>query len=218
MPIKVMIADDHAIFRDGFKLLLKDQRDAALVGEAANGRELIQRVEELHPNIVITDIKMPGTDGIELCRQLRTHYPNVDVIALSMFSDDHLIADMLEAGAKGYLLKNTNRAELLQAIRTVYEGGTYYSPATSEKLARLIGKNKFQLPKKQLEVRLSAREKEILHLICEQYTTREIAGALNLSIRTVESYRLSLHEKTRSRNSIGVVIYAIRHGLFPLNE
>jgi len=218
MPIKVMIADDHAIFRDGFKLLLKDQHDAALVGEAANGRELIQRVEELHPNIVITDIKMPGTDGIELCRQLRTHYPNVDVIALSMFSDDHLIADMLEAGAKGYLLKNTNRAELLQAIRTVYEGGTYYSPATSEKLARLIGKNKFQLPKKQLEVRLSAREKEILHLICEQYTTREIAGALNLSIRTVESYRLSLHEKTRSRNSIGVVIYAIRHGLFPLNE
>jgi len=218
MPIKVMIADDHAIFRDGFKLLLKDQRDAALIGEAANGRELIQRVEELHPNIVITDIKMPGTDGIELCRQLRTHYPDVDVIALSMFSDDHLIADMLEAGAKGYLLKNTNRAELLQAIRTVYEGGTYYSPATSEKLARLIGKNKFLLPKKQLEVRLSAREKEILHLICEQYTTREIAGALNLSIRTVESYRLSLHEKTRSRNSIGVVIYAIRHGLFPLNE
>lgn len=159
MPIKVMIADDHAIFRDGFKLLLKDQRDALLVGEAASGRELIQRVEELHPNIVITDIKMPGTDGIELCRQLRTHYPGVDVIALSMFSDDHLIADMLEAGAKGYLLKNTNRSELLQAIRTVYDGGTYYSPATSEKLARLIGKNKFQLPKKQLEVRLSAREK-----------------------------------------------------------
>ncbi|MFT3677386.1 MAG: response regulator transcription factor [Chitinophagaceae bacterium] len=218
MPIKVMIADDHAIFRDGFKLLLKDQRDALLVGEAASGRELIQRVEELHPNIVITDIKMPGTDGIELCRQLRTHYPGVDVIALSMFSDDHLIADMLEAGAKGYLLKNTNRSELLQAIRTVYDGGTYYSPATSEKLARLIGKNKFQLPKKQLEVRLSAREKEILQLICEQYTTREIAGALNLSIRTIESYRLSLHEKTRSRNSIGVAIYAIRNGLFPLNE
>lgn len=218
MPIKVMIADDHAIFRDGFKLLLKDQRDALLVGEAASGRELIQRVEELHPNIVITDIKMPGTDGIELCRQLRTHYPAVDVIALSMFSDDHLIADMLEAGAKGYLLKNTNRSELLQAIRTVYDGGTYYSPATSEKLASLIGKNKFQIPKKQLEVRFSAREKEILQLICEQYTTREIAGALNLSIRTIESYRLSLHEKTRSRNSIGVVIYAIRNGLFPLNE
>lgn len=218
MPIKVMIADDHAIFRDGFKLLLKDQRDALLVGEAASGRELIQRVEELHPNIVITDIKMPGTDGIELCRQLRTHYPAVDVIALSMFSDDHLIADMLEAGAKGYLLKNTNRSELLQAIRTVYDGGTYYSPATSEKLASLIGKNKFQIPKKQLEVRFSAREKEILQLICEQYTTREIAGALNLSIRTIESYRLSLHEKTRSRNSIGVVIYAIRNGFFPLNE
>ena len=197
MPIKVMIADDHAIFRDGFRLLLKDQHDALLVGEAANGRELIQRVEELHPNIVITDIKMPDTDGIELCRQLRTHYPEVDVIALSMFSDDHLIADMLEAGAKGYLLKNT---------------------ATGEKLARLIGKNKFQLPKKQLSVRFSAREKEILQLICEQYTTREIAGALNLSIRTIESYRLSLHEKTRSRNSIGVVIYAIRNGLFPLNE
>lgn len=218
MPIKVMIADDHAIFRDGFRLLLKDQRDALLVGEAANGRELIQRVEELHPNIVITDIKMPDTDGIELCRQLRTHYPEVDVIALSMFSDDHLIADMLEAGAKGYLLKNTNRNELLQAIRTVFDGGTYYSPATGEKLARLIGKNKFQLQKKQLSVRFSAREKEILQLICEQYTTREIAGALNLSIRTIESYRLSLHEKTRSRNSIGVVIYAIRNGLFPLNE
>lgn len=218
MPIKVMIADDHAIFRDGFRLLLKDQRDALLVGEAANGRELIQRVEELHPNIVITDIKMPDTDGIELCRQLRDHYPSVDVIALSMFSDDHLIADMLEAGAKGYLLKNTNRTELLQAIHTVYDGGTYYSPATGEKLARLIGKNKFQLPKKQLNVKFSAREKEILQLICEQYTTREIAGALNLSIRTIESYRLSLHEKTGSRNSIGVVIYAIRNGLFPLSE
>lgn len=213
-----MIADDHAIFRDGFRLLLKDQEDAVLIGEAATGAELLEQLPLLKPNIVITDIKMPDMDGIDLCRQLRSLYPEVEVIALSMFSDDHLIIDMLEAGARGYLLKNTNRAELLQAIHTIYDGGSYYSPATSAKLVRLIGKRKIQTPPPVQNVKFSRREREIIRLMCEQYTTREIAGTLHLSIRTVESYRVNLHEKTHSRNSIGIVIYAIKNGLFELEE
>jgi DNA-binding NarL/FixJ family response regulator len=213
--IKVVIADDHEIFRDGFKLLLKDQKKLKLAGEADNGRELLQVTDVLQPDVVITDIQMPVMDGIEACKVIREKYPAIQVIALSMFNEDNLIVDMLEAGAAGYLLKNTNKQELLEAVETVYEGGNYYSAATSTKLARLIGKSKFT-PYNEAREKLTEREMDIVRLVCKQYTNKEIASALNLSPRTIESHREKIQEKVKAKNVIGVVIYAIKHNIYKI--
>jgi two-component system response regulator NreC len=211
--IKMAIADDHEIFRDGFKLLLKNQKEVVLVGEAENGRELIEVVEKTQPDVVVTDIQMPIMDGIEACRAITKNFPDVKVIALSMFNDDNLVVDMLEAGAKGYLLKNTNKAELLLAARTVYAGNSYYCSATSAKLTRMIAESKFNPYKNHPQIRFTEREVEIIKLICRQLTNKEMADMLDLSIRTVETYREKIQEKTGAKNSIGIVIYAIKHDL-----
>lgn len=212
--IKLVIADDHEIFREGFKLLLRNQTAVELVGEAENGRELLQVVRQLQPDLVIVDIKMPVMDGIEACKAIRKEFPNIQVIALSMFNDDSLIVDMLEAGAKGYLLKNTNKEELVQAATTVYKGNPYYCSATSEKLTRMIGESKFNPYRNKAAVKFTPRELDIIKLMCEQYTSKEIAQRLGLSIRTVESHREKIQEKAEAKNSIGIVVYAIKHELF----
>ena len=213
-PIKIVIADDHAIFRDGFKLLLKNQQEVELVGEAEDGKELLEIASHQHPDVAIIDIKMPGMDGIETCKAIKKKYPDLKVIALSMFNDDNLIVDMLEAGAKGYLLKNTNKNELMQATKAVHEGSTYYCSATSTKLAKMIAESKFNPYRNHPVKRFTSRETDVIKLICEQYTNKEIATKLGLSIRTVESHREKIQEKTGAKNSVGVVIYAIRHSMF----
>jgi two-component system response regulator NreC len=215
-PIKIVIADDHEIFREGFKLLLKNQQEVQLVGEADNGRELLDIAARQQPDIVITDIKMPVMDGIEACKTIKIKFPHMQVIALSMFNEDNLIVDMLEAGARGYLLKNTNKHELLQAVRSVYEGSTYYCMATSGKLTRMIAESKFNPYRNQPVKKFTPREMEIIKLMCEQHTNKEIATLLRLSIRTVESHREKIQEKTGARNSIGIVIYAIKNDLYEL--
>lgn len=215
-PIKIVIADDHEIFREGFKLLLKNQQEVQLVGEADNGRELLDVAAKQQPDIVITDIKMPLMDGIEACKAIKAKYPDMQVIALSMFNEDNLIVDMLEAGARGYLLKNTNKHELLQAVRAVYEGSTYYCMATSGKLTRMIAESKFNPYRNQPVKKFTPREMEIIKLMCEQHTNKEIATLLRLSIRTVESHREKIQEKTGARNSIGIVIYAIKNDLYEI--
>jgi DNA-binding NarL/FixJ family response regulator len=216
--IRIVIADDHPIFRDGFRLLLKDQQEVQLVGEAANGKDLIRIVSREKPDVVVTDIKMPEVEGIAACRHIKKEFPSIQVIALSMFNEDHLIIEMLEAGASGYILKNTNQEELLTAVKAVHEGNTFYSDATSKKLQRLIGKSKFDPYKNAKYKRLSEREIDVLRLICEQLSTKEIAGILNLSIRTVESHREHIQEKTGSRNLVGMAIYAIKHGIYEIKE
>lgn len=208
------MADDHEIFRIGFRLLVKNQPELELVGEAENGKELLQVVEQQSPDVVITDIQMPVMDGVEASKIIKSKSPYVKVIALSMFNDDNLIVDMLEAGATGYLLKNTNKHELLEAVKAVHNGESYYSPATSTKLARMIAESKFNFKKHDNAPKLTDREIEIVKLICQQCTNKEIADKLNLSARTVESHREKIQEKISARNSIGVVIYAIRHKLF----
>lgn len=215
-PIKIVIADDHEIFREGFKLLLKNQQEVQLVGEADNGRELLDIAAKQQPDIVITDIKMPVMDGIEACKAIKLKFPHMQVIALSMFNEDNLIVDMLEAGARGYLLKNTNKHELLQAVRAVYEGSTYYCMATSGKLTRMIAESKFNPYRNQPVKKFTPREMEIIKLMCEQHTNKEIATLLRLSIRTVESHREKIQEKTGARNSIGIVIYAIKNDLYEI--
>ena len=212
--IRIIIADDHEIFRDGFKLMINKQEDIELVGEAGDGRELIELTTALKPDVIITDIKMPRMDGIEATKHLGQEFPDTGVIGLSMFDEEDLIVDMLEAGAKGYLLKNADKNEVLEAIRTVYQQEPYYCKHTSGKLAQMIAKSKFNPYKKAKKIEFSEREIEIIQLICQELTNKEIADKLFLSIRTVEGYRLKIQEKMNVKNSIGLVIYAIRNGFY----
>ena len=214
LPIRVILADDHEIFRDGFQIMLKKQNDVELIAEAENGRELIELTTTLNPDVVITDIKMPIMDGIEATKTLVQRFPEIGVIALSMFDEDNLVVDMLEAGAKGYLIKNASKNEILDAIRIVHDNGTYYCHHTSNKLAQMIAKSKFNPYKKVKSIEFTSREIEIIKLICAEHSNKEMAGELNLSVRTVEGYRDRILEKMDVRNTAGIVVYAIKHGIF----
>lgn len=217
-PLRIVMADDHPIFRDGFQLLFNGQKELELVGTAENGKQLLEEVEHLLPDLVITDIQMPVMDGIQACRVIKEKFPEIQVIGLTMFNEDKLIVDMLEAGAKGYLLKNTTKGELLQAAKAVYAGGTYYCMATSVKLSRLIAQSKFDPYKAVKKPVFTERELEVIHLVCEQNTNKEIADMLRISIRTVETHRENIQDKIGARNSIGIAIYAMKHGLYRSGE
>lgn len=217
-PIRIVIADDHDIFRNGFKLLLKGQKEIELVGEAENGRQLVEQADALLPDVVVTDIKMPVCDGVEACRQIKVKHPEIGVIALSSFNDDSLIVDMLEAGARGYMLKNTNKNELLQAVRAVHEGNTYYCMATSGKLTKMIAESRFNPYRARVRADFSDRELEVMRLICQQYTNKEIADLLHISVRTVETYRENIQEKAGAKNSVGIAMYALKKEFVRLDE
>jgi len=211
--IKIIIADDHEIFLSGLKLLIAELQELQLVGEAANGRELIQLVNDKNPDVIITDIKMPVMDGIEATRQIKQMHPGIGIIALSMFNEDDLVIDMLEAGARGYVLKNTNKKELSTAIKSVREGSFYYCTATSEKLMQMIADSKFNPFKDKIKPKFSTREREVIKLICQEYSNKEMAAALNLSIRTIESYKENIQQKIGAKNAIGIAVYALKHNL-----
>ncbi len=209
LPLRVVLADDHEIFRNGFKILFEKQDEVELVGEAENGKQLLEVTATHLPDVVITDIQMPLMDGIEACRLLNQDFPEIPVIALSTFNDDSYIIDMLEAGARGYILKNTTRFELIQAIKTVKAGHTYYCNATSRKLSKLIADSRVNNFKEK--IKFTDREIEIIKLICAEQSNKEIASALKISVRTVESHREHIQEKIGSRNTTGIAIYAIKH-------
>lgn len=213
-PISIVIADDHEIFRNGFKLLLKNQHGLELVGEAENGEQLIEIAHESYPDVIFTDIKMPVKDGIEATKTLKENQPGIKVIALTNYNDDSLIVDMLEAGADGYLLKNTNQHELLQAAKTVMDGCHYYCSATSSKLAKLIAESKYNPYRNAPVIKLTPRERDIVKLICQQYSNKEIANQLGLSSRTVETHREKIQQKIGARNAVGVALYAIKHHIY----
>lgn len=216
--IRLVIADDHEIFRDGLALMLSKQKNLELSGQAENGKELVQMVTNLHPDIILTDIKMPVMDGVEAARHILDYNPDQKIIALSMFDEENLIVDMLETGAKGYLLKNADKQEILDAISTVNDNNNYYCRLTSARLASMIVKSKFNPYRKSKPVEFSDREKEIVRYICLQLTAQQIADKLFLSKRTVEGYRTKILEKMNVKNTAGVVIYALKHQLIDENE
>lgn len=207
------MADDHEIFRDGFKLMLTKYPEIILVGEAENGRELLELAQQVHPDVIITDIKMPIMDGIEATKKIVELFPDIGIIGLSMFDEDDLIVDMLEAGAKGYLIKNAGKEQITEAIRTVYNNDPYYCKTTSHKLTNMIARSRFNPYKKTAKVEFSEREIEIIDLICDEHTNKEIGDKLFISIRTVEGHRLKILEKMNVKNTVGLVVYAIKMGL-----
>ncbi len=215
-PVNVLIADDHELYREGFRVMLKKNTDFFLMGEAENGRELVKLAGILKPDIIITDIKMPVMDGIEATRILKASYPQIGVIAISMFDDENLIVDMMEAGARGYLLKNAHKNEIFDAIKTVHDEKTYYCHHTSAKLARMIASSKFNPFKKNEKAEFTDKEMEVIQMICKEYSNKEIAAEMCLSVRTVEGYREKIQEKMDVKNVAGVVIYAIKNDLFKI--
>ena len=209
--IKIIIADDHAMLRLGFQNMFRKQPEIEFVAEAENGRELVQLTEKHKPDLVFTDISMPVMDGIEATRKIHKQYPDIGIIALTTYDSDDLIIKMLDAGAKGYLLKNASRKEVLEAIHCVYEHGTYYCRRTSEKLSKILSAGKYNTKK---EVKFTEREKQVICLICKEYSNKEIAASLDLSIRTVEGHRQRIQSKMEVQSTAGLVVYAIEKGLY----
>ena len=212
--IKIVIADDHEIFRDGLKLMLQRQTDIIVAGEAADGKELIELVKHTLPDVIITDVKMPQLDGVAATKYLTEHYPSIGIIALTMFDEEDLIVDMLEAGAKGYLLKNADKTEIIEAVHTFANNEPHYCRLTSQKLAGMVAKSKFNWHLKKEKPEFNEREQEIIRYICEGLTNKEIGEKIFLSVRTVEGLRLKIIEKMNVKNTAGIIVYAIREHLY----
>ena len=206
--VKLFIADDHQMFIDGLKALLQDAFDIRIVGEANNGKEVLQKLEQLRPDIILMDIGMPELNGIETTALITEKYPAVKVIALTTYDDNIRAVKMLKAGAKGYVLKNLSRQELLQAIQVVAAGGVHYSSQGAVNMMHNIaGKSESPV------ANLTEREIEIIKLIVRSMTNKEIAGQLSISDLTVNTHRKNAMRKLGIKNTAGLVKFAIDHQL-----
>ncbi len=218
MTIKIMIADDHQIVRQGLRNLLAAEPDMQVVAEADNGRKVLPLVKEFAPNIVIMDITMPGLNGIEATRQILAECSGVKVIALSMHSDSLFVLNMLKAGASGYLLKDCALEDLVRAIRTVVNDKTYLSPGISDVVIKDFVSGLDHADLAGAFSVLSAREREVLQLMAEGKSTNQIADCLCVSVKTVESHRKQIMSKSGIRSVAELTKYAIRQGLTSLEE
>ncbi len=205
---KVIIADDHTLFRQGLRLILEDIDGLEVVADVANGQELIDITDQFLPDLVIMDINMPIVNGIEASRVLLQKYPDLKILVISMYSDEQYYNSVIENGVKGFILKDAENTELRAAVNTILNGKTYFS---QELLIKLIRSKQHPV-----NVAISPREQEVLELICQGLSTQEIATRLFLSDRTVENHRASLLDKTGCRNSLSLVLYAIRNKLVSL--
>lgn len=217
MSIKILLADDHKIVRDGLKSLIKKEVGMEVVGEADNGRKTVQLARDLEPEIIIMDISMPDLNGIEATRQIVADSPDVKIIALSMHSDKRYVKGVLSAGASGYLLKDSAFEELVEAIRTVDTGRFYLSAGIVGVVVKdYVGSqaNKDALTSDIL----SAREREVLQLLAEGKSTKEIASDLHVSVKTIETHRQNIMQKLNIHTIAGLTRYAIREGLTSLDK
>ena len=209
--IRVLIVDDHAMFREGIRSLLQGYDDVEVAGEATQGREAIEKVRQLAPQVVLMDIAMPVMGGLEATRRIQKESPNTRVLALTQYEDSEYILSMLRAGARGYISKTATASELVSAIRTVYNGECFLYPSAAttlieEYLMRVGGeKNEYE--------RLTDREREILQLVAEGHTNREIADMLFISVKTVLRHRKNIMEKLDFHNRTELIKYAISKGL-----
>ena len=206
--IRILLADDHAMVRQGFRMILSSQPDMEIVGEAGNGREAVEQAEKLQPDIVVMDVAMPELNGIEATRRLATSSPRTRVLALSMHKDSVYVREILRAGARGYLLKDSIGSDLLAAVRAVARGEGYLSPAVSEAVLSDYRRHVAD----PLDM-LTTREREVLQLIAEGKTNKDIASALNLSVYTVDAHRGRIMEKLNLHSAGELVRFAVRKGL-----
>ena len=218
MSIRIFLADDHTSVRDGLRSLLEEQRDFEVAGEAANGREAVNKVRKLQPDIIIMDITMPELNGLEAARHISKAGLDTKVIILSMHSSTSHVLDALRAGVRGYLLKASAGANVVEAVWSVYSGRRYLSPEVVDKVIEhtlLQQSEHIDRAADPLE-RLSPREREVLQLVVEGKSSAEIAQIIHLSPKTVETYRGNLMKKLEIKNLPELVKFAVRHGLTPL--
>jgi two-component system response regulator NreC len=218
--IRVVVADDHTIVRQGLLALLNEQQDIEVVAEAEDGRDALKKVEKFLPDILILDVGMPRLNGLEAARQIKRQNQTVKILMLTMHSDEEYIFETLKAGASGYLLKDAAATELITAIHSIHSGQSYLSPSVSHRvienyIRRSDPPNNEDTGSHKL---LTEREREVLQLVAEGKTNREIADILNISIKTVDNHRTNLMNKLDIHDRAGIVRYAIRKGIITLTD
>ncbi|GAX60327.1 TRAP-type C4-dicarboxylate transporter, periplasmic solute-binding protein [Candidatus Scalindua japonica] len=212
--IRVLLADDHTIVRQGLIALLDSHEDIEIVGEAENGRQAFEKTKQMIPDIVVLDITMPNLNGIEATRKIKKLNPEIKVIVLTMHDNEEYVYQLLQAGASGYLLKESAVSDLVSAINAVKKGDIFLSP----KISKVVVKDYIKHTERESKAfdslnMLTSREREVLQLIAEGYTNKEVARLLKLSIKTVDIHRAHIKEKLQIRDTAGLVKYSIRHGL-----
>lgn len=216
--IKVLLVDDHTLFREGMRALLSGAPDIEVVGEAAEGQQAIELAEKLSPDIILMDLVMPGMNGMQATRHLHDRYPDIKILILSMYDDDEYICQTLKAGASGYLLKRVASDDLMRAIREVDGGGLALHPSVAAKLIKdYIRRTKATAHRNSGSV-LTARESEVLKLIAEGNSNQQIANLLGLGRKTVEAHRTNIMRKLDLHDVVGLVKYALRRGLIKLES
>jgi DNA-binding NarL/FixJ family response regulator len=211
--IKVAIADDHKIFRKGVILSLRPFTNIKFVQEAENGEELLEGIEEAAPDVVLMDLRMPLKDGIETTKVLSKQYPHIYVLVLSMYEDERFVSHMMENGANGYLLKNAEPQEIRRAIMDVFEKGYYLNTFVNRILLKKAHAKQKVIPSLNNEITLSDKEKDVLKFICMEFTAQEIAQKMDISPRTVEAIKDRLMERFGSKNTAGLVFFAVKNNL-----
>jgi len=214
--IRVLIVDDHALVRDGIRALLSLVADVEVVGEAANGKEALEKVKELAPDVVLMDLAMPIMSGLEATRRIRKEFPRTKVLAVTQYDDSEYVIPVIEAGASGFVTKMVAFSELASAIQTAYRGDSFLSPSAASALVEEYQYKASMDGEKDPYQQLTDREREVLKLTVEGHTAREIAEMLIVSPKTVEWYKTSLMNKLNIHNKTNLIKYAIRKRVIPL--
>ena len=215
---RVLVADDHTIVRQGLRAILESEPDIEVVGEAADGIEAVKKAAALSPDVVVMDVSMPRLNGLEATSRIVRESSKTQVVALTMHSSEEYVYSCLKAGAKGYLLKESASSDLVQAIRVVRAGGTYLHPSVSVQVVSEYLKRPDPRTRSGATDSLTSREREVLQLIAEGHTNREIATLLTLSVKTVEAHRTRIMEKLKIHNVAGLTRYAISRGISATDE
>jgi two-component system response regulator NreC len=212
-PIRILLADDHTVMRRGLRLLLEGRPEFTVVAEASDGRQAVEEAEASQPDVVVLDIAMPNLSGIEAAQRIATVLPHTGIVILSMHSDEAYVLRALKVGAKGYLLKDSREGDLIEAIKVVHQGRTYFSPEISRMLVDDYVRDIRARGAEDSYDLLTSREREILQLLAERKSNKEIAHSLNLSLYTIETHRRNLQEKLNLHSLAELILYAVRKGV-----
>jgi len=214
-PIKVLIADDHVLYRAGVKTALSTKKDIKIIAEADNGMHLINMLKLVKPDVILLDIQMPVMDGISALPEIKKNWPNIKVIMLTMMDDHSMITKLMELGANSYLSKTSDSEIIYEAIKTCYEQEYYFNTLTNKALLTNLKIKNTITPQKvvQMEANLNDKDILILKLMCEEKSTKEIADIVDLSPRTVEAIRDKLKVKTGAKSTAGLIMYAVKHNI-----
>lgn len=216
--IRVLLVEDHTIVRKGLRSLLEYEPDIEIVGEAADGREALQKIEELTPDVALMDLAMPGLNGLEATRQSRRRFPHTSVLILSVHTNEEYVLEVLRAGASGYVVKKAAPDELVGAIKAVFAGESYLSPSVSRQVIDDYLRQTANAAEEDSYQSLTDREREVLQLLAEGHTNREVAEMLSISVKTVETHRAHLLEKLGISTLADLIKFAIRKGVITLDD